>query len=1248
MRRATVFSSMVAIVLFAGLLLIAQDRTASGDLHDAAPVIHSVEPMPPYCAVSEANDLSHRLVVITGEDLIAGEEPHVQLRNLLSARNTIHLGHEINWEGSDRITFDLDRIKQFVLSHSLLQVQVRITNGPIGGYKPLSEWSETFFVAYRAEDCPRQREPTPAPTSFPDSPVVRGQVGDLWADVILGQPDFSEITPNQVVPYKLFNPGGVTVDRTSNPGLAYVWDSGNSRVLGIDLEKCYSSGSPCTEEVVLGQPSGYGHSACNGDSAFQRFPVRAQANSDTLCGLPPGSLSPWEHPSFVTMAVDSRSALYVPDVYNNRVLKYEAPFENDSIADQVWGQLDFSKTHCNRGENRPSANTLCFDSETTRRRPEGAGTNYGSGAELDPQGNLWVADSGNNRVLRFPVDIETGRISETADLVLGQESFDSFDSGSELDEMYSPSSVAVGPGALLYVADAYNHRVLVFEPPFETGMSAQGVFGSDLRSPNGLEADPDGRGLWVHDAGNRRVDLWDWTGLDINKSFLRARDSTDLNDAPYRTAGGIGIDGTGNLLVAVYGVDQDIIHYETNSSTGFGEGVVHPHGRLFSPPYGFNLTGTEELVSAYGVAVWDDQLVVADVDRLSYWNGLDQLESGKPPTGVVGFKSYYRGGSTCCYRIKMDEAGRLWVVNTASATGLWLDVYQMPLHERSVPLHTVFMPGSRVPVLGAGLDIILGKSVFGLAPVGNGEFLWLSDSYNHRVMRIRDPFTNPVVDVILGQKDETGIMCNRRALVLPHMPADPSVYETPSADMLCFPGALSLDRKGNLYVSDHSLEIEGNLRLLVFPSELFPPDTESTIYAPPASKSFVSHTAPPYGVSKLTLLRDGLVWSASDDNLRASTHEVAFDSQNRMVASFNAYRGGRFVGVFNDPLGPTTLPDAYLFDLASMPYAVTFDSNDNLYVGDINRGRVLVYRNPFDNPPLPDKDQSDREMDESLDAPTPQHVGRILSVEPETPYCVSFFGHYYERSLKLVIDGIDLWLDEGGDEGQYRLQFRIVGTHVSDSTRIGAATVKRESADTLKATIELYSDQLRGLWDGPEVVVADTSVRLLNKTGKPLTAWSPSFKLAHDAKTCGVVRPTPTPSPTATPTPVPTPTPAPTPSPTAIPTSTPTPMPSVTPTPKPSPTATAIPIPIPTPTPTPTPMPTATPTPTPAPADTAIPANTVSPKDTPTPISEPESRAPSSGGCNAPVGEGGAGIDPSMALLLLFLPGLVVLGRRRN
>ena len=213
--------------------------------------------MPPYCAVSASDNLSDRLIVLTGENLIAGEEPHVQLRDVSTQRSTIHLGYEINWEGSDRISFDLDDIKRFVLGYSLMQVQARITNGPVGGYKPLSEWSQTFFVAYREEDCPAKRERGPDPSTedeeeipFPAVPVVRGQAGDLWADVILGQPDFSEITPNRVVPYKVFNPGGVTVDRATNPGLAYVWDSGNSRVLGVDLENCYRGQGPCTADVV--------------------------------------------------------------------------------------------------------------------------------------------------------------------------------------------------------------------------------------------------------------------------------------------------------------------------------------------------------------------------------------------------------------------------------------------------------------------------------------------------------------------------------------------------------------------------------------------------------------------------------------------------------------------------------------------------------------------------------------------------------------------------------------------------------------------------------------------------------------------------------------------------------------------------------------------------------------------------------------------------------------------------------------
>ena len=160
--------------------------------------------------------------------------------------------------------------------------------------------------------------------------------------MVIGKPDFTQIAPKSVVPFKLFNPGGVVVDRLSAPGRMYVWDGGNSRVLGINLAECYAGEGPCTADVVIGQPSGYGHGGCNGDSSFQGFPVRTSPRVDTLCGIPEQALSPSEAHTFVTMAVDSNSALYVPDSYNNRILKYEDPFATDSIADEVWGQTDFA------------------------------------------------------------------------------------------------------------------------------------------------------------------------------------------------------------------------------------------------------------------------------------------------------------------------------------------------------------------------------------------------------------------------------------------------------------------------------------------------------------------------------------------------------------------------------------------------------------------------------------------------------------------------------------------------------------------------------------------------------------------------------------------------------------------------------------------------------------------------------------------------------------------------------------------
>src|SRR5215831_5367803 len=81
----------------------------------------------------------------------------------------------------------------------------------------------------------------------------RGTAGDKIADVEVGRRDFTEITPREVVPDKVSAPGGVIVDTTVSPGRAYVWDSGNNRILGLDLSTCYAtaSGTRCTSQLVF-------------------------------------------------------------------------------------------------------------------------------------------------------------------------------------------------------------------------------------------------------------------------------------------------------------------------------------------------------------------------------------------------------------------------------------------------------------------------------------------------------------------------------------------------------------------------------------------------------------------------------------------------------------------------------------------------------------------------------------------------------------------------------------------------------------------------------------------------------------------------------------------------------------------------------------------------------------------------------------------------------------------------------------
>jgi hypothetical protein len=75
--------------------------------------------------------------------------------------------------------------------------------------------------------------------------------------------------------------------------------------------------------------------------------------------------------------------VYVVDTANSRVLAFRNPFGTDTVADAVFGQPSFKVGPCN--SQGISATSMCV--------PRGGG--------VDADGNLYVADGYNHRVLRF-------------------------------------------------------------------------------------------------------------------------------------------------------------------------------------------------------------------------------------------------------------------------------------------------------------------------------------------------------------------------------------------------------------------------------------------------------------------------------------------------------------------------------------------------------------------------------------------------------------------------------------------------------------------------------------------------------------------------------------------------------------------------------------------------------------------------------------------------------------------------------
>ncbi len=354
--------------------------------------------------------------------------------------------------------------------------------------------------------------------------------GDATADLVFGQggsftlaqrdgSDSGEIAGFGIAVSAdtLCSPAHAAVDASGN---LYVADSSNDRVLVYNTPLNASSGEPGAGDTTADREVGQTDLDHNMEN-FGGAAALELANPASTLVLA------------ATPAIDSNGHLYVADAINSRVLGWPSAsaFADGDAAAIVIGQNDFFSFGCSDGAAAGDVGGVGPDSLC---QP--------GGAAVDSAGNLYVADTGDNRVLEFAQPFLSGKTTGlVANLVLGQNgSFTTIAPSTGADRLNAPTGVTLDASGDVFVADTGNSRVLEYDDPLAAGggtpdtpgsagdTTADAVFGQDgsfttaacnsgtgggdvsgvgpdsLCRPTGVALDSNGN-LYVADRSNSRV-----------------------------------------------------------------------------------------------------------------------------------------------------------------------------------------------------------------------------------------------------------------------------------------------------------------------------------------------------------------------------------------------------------------------------------------------------------------------------------------------------------------------------------------------------------------------------------------------------------------------------------------------------------------------------------------------------------------------------------------------------------------------
>ncbi len=689
-----------------------------------------------------------------------------------------------------------------------------------------------------------------AQTTFNPSPSrIFGQ------SVLQQQGLLTATAPNLVEGRELNSPQALAIDTSASPPILYVADTGNNRVLAWKNAFGFTKGD--FADKVIGQRN--------------FITTTAQGpGSDLSTGL----FQP------VGLAVDKSGNLYVIDGGNNRILRYPTPLTQtgDLLAvDLIIGQKDLSGRSPNAGLPAPNERTLAFST---------GGNAFRAGLAFDAQGNLWVSDPANNRVLRFPASaLGSGAVNQpSADLVLGQTDFSSTAipkdaNASKKNFLAQPSGLGFDPKGRLFIADGAS-RVSVYFPPFSIGQLSSRIMGVIFVGPGSPPPPP------------------------ANESTLGAIDSTGRAEPPE------GVFFVGNSPYVVDTGNARILGYDPVEQWP-------EESKAFSPP-------AKVVIGQQNFLGYFSNQSLTQPSAYTFAGPLPNLLIGGPVGATfAGTDLFVVDSGNHRLLVFPQQSGG----NFGAATRL---LGQMDFQYNAVNLiegrEVGFATNVVSCVVGGNLPFTSGGSAV-IDTSSTPPHLYIADPINNRVLGFLDYRKVNVgskADRVIGQPDLATSMLN--------YPTNNPTQTTDSG--LWSPEGLAVDSSGNVYVADAC-----NARVVRFPAPFSqPPGTLPRANLVLGQLSFFNQ--PIKDLSRQTMRSSyGVAFSVGGHLLVSDpvANRILFF---RKPADGDFQNGAPASNVFGQADFSTSLGKAF-----SGPRLMAVDSEDQLYVADTGNNRIAILPN---------------------------------------------------------------------------------------------------------------------------------------------------------------------------------------------------------------------------------------------------------------------------------------------------------------